>query len=127
MQFEIFKYRGFKKGDTVDAIAREFDMTRKELGELNDLEPPYSKLALGQKIKGPKTKAKAYVVGQGDTLFAISQRFKVTQKALLEANNLKAGASIRANQKITLPKGYKDTGPLRRTVAVLYHAWVPFW
>ncbi len=105
-----------KKGDTVDAIAREFDMTRKEVADLNDLEPPYNKLKLGQKIKGPKTKAKAYVVGQGDTLFAISQRFKVTQKALLEANNLKAGASIRANQRLVLPKGYKDGGPLRRTV-----------
>ena len=105
-----------KKGDTIDAIARDFDMTRKELGDLNDLDPPYNKLKLGQKIKGPKTKVKAYVVGQGDTLFAISQRFKVTQKALLEANNLKAGASIRANQRITLPAGYKDGGPIRRTV-----------
>lgn len=105
-----------KKGDTVDAIAREFDMTRKEVGELNDLDPPYDKLKLGQKIKGPKTKVKAYVVGQGDTLFAIAQRFKVTQKALLDANNMKAGATIRANQRIILPKGYKDGGPIRRAI-----------
>jgi murein DD-endopeptidase MepM/ murein hydrolase activator NlpD len=105
-----------KKGDTVDAIAREFNMTRKEVGELNDLDPPYDKLKLGQKIKGPKTKVKAYVVGQGDTLFAISQRFKVTQKALLDANDMKAGATIRANQRIILPKGYKDGGPIRRAV-----------
>lgn len=106
-----------KSGDTVDGIAREFGITRKELADLNDLEPPYNKLALGQKLKGPRSKAKAYVVGQGDTLFAIAQRFKVTQKALLDANNLKAGATIRANQRIILPSGYRDGGPLRRAVA----------
>jgi murein DD-endopeptidase MepM/ murein hydrolase activator NlpD len=104
-----------KRGDTIDAIAREFDITRKELTDANDIDAPY-KIKPGQKLKGPRSKVKAYVVGQGDTLFAISQRFKVTQKAILEANNMKAGASIRSGQKVILPKGYKDGGPVRRTV-----------
>lgn len=104
-----------KRGDTIDAIAREFGITRKQLTDANDIEPPY-RIKPGDKLTGPKSKAKAYVVGQGDTLFAISRRFGVTAGALAEANDISLGASIRAGQRLILPAGYKDAGPSRRAM-----------
>lgn len=110
--------RVVESGDALDAIARGFGATRAELVELNDLKPPYS-LRLGQKIKGPaKTAQKAYVVGQGDTMFAIAKRFSVSAAALAEENDLSTGASIKKGQKLLLPDGYKDKGPTKTTVMV---------
>ncbi len=105
-----------KRGDTIDAIAREFGITRKQLVDANDIDDA-SKIKPGLKLTGPRSKAKAYVVGQGDTMYAISRRFNVTAAALADANDLKVGASIRSGQKLILPKGYKDGGAIRRTVA----------
>ena len=61
-----------KKGDNLDAIARKLGVDRKELADANKLKSPYA-LKPGQTLKAPKAgSAKAYVVGQGDTLFAIA-------------------------------------------------------
>lgn len=105
-----------KKGDNLDAIARDLDTTRKDLADDNKLKAPYA-LRPGQVLKGPPTKAKAYVADQGDTLALIAKRFGVTQKALAEANGLKVGAPIKAGRQVILPAGYRDRGPIREEVA----------
>ncbi len=102
-----------KRRDTIDAIARNFDISRQELADANKIAPPY-KIKPGQKLKGLRVKAKAYVVGSGDTIYSIALRFKVAPKALAAANGKKVGSSIRSGEKLILPKGYKDTGPLKR-------------
>lgn len=101
-----------KKGDNLDAIARELGTTRKDLADDNKLKPPYA-LQPGQVLKGPAAKAKAYVAGQGDTMALIARRFGVTQKALAEANGLKVGAAIKPGRQVILPSGYRDRGPIR--------------
>ena len=103
-------------GDALDAIARGFGTTRAELVKLNDLEKPY-RLKLGQKIVGPAgPKSKAYVVQTGDTMTAIAKRFNVTAAALADENDLKTGAAIKKGQKLVLPAGFKDKGPIKTTV-----------
>ncbi|RRN65608.1 LysM peptidoglycan-binding domain-containing protein [Caulobacter sp. 602-1] len=110
--------RVVESGDALDAIARGFGATRAELVELNDLKPPY-RLKLGQKIKGPaKDDQKAYVVQTGDTMFAIAKRFNVTAAALADENDLKAGSAIKKGQKLILPDGYKDKGPIKTTTVL---------
>jgi murein DD-endopeptidase MepM/ murein hydrolase activator NlpD len=106
-----------KKGDTLTAIAKKMDISQADLIEVNDLKKPYV-LHPGDVLKGPQTRAKAYVVGQGDTLSAIARRFSVTAASLAAANDLRTTASIRSGQRLELPAGYKDTGPVRRTVTV---------
>lgn len=107
--------RVVESGDALDAIARGFGSTRAELVKLNDLKAPYS-LKLGQKIKGPaKDDQKAYVVQTGDTIFAIAKRFNVTAAALADENDLKATSAIKKGQKLVLPDGYKDKGPIKTT------------
>jgi murein DD-endopeptidase MepM/ murein hydrolase activator NlpD len=110
--------RVVESGDALDAIARGFGSTRAELVKLNDLKKPYN-LKLGQKIKGPaKDDQKAYVVQTGDTLFAIAKRFSVTAAALADENDLKANSAIKKGQKLVLPGGYKDKGPIKTTTVL---------
>ena len=110
--------RVVESGDALDAIARGFGATRAQLVELNDLKPPY-RLKLGQKIKGPaKDDQKAYVVQTGDTMFAIAKRFNVTAAALADENDLKASSAIKKGQKLILPDGYKDKGPIKTTTVL---------
>ena len=106
-----------KSGDSLDAIARSMGVDRKELAELNGLKSPYP-LRLGQVIKGPRSDAKAYVVGQGDTLFSIAQRFSVTAKALAAANDISIGRGLSAGRKLILPTGFRDKGPIRSKTQV---------
>ena len=105
-----------KKGDNLDAIARSMGTTRKQLADDNDLKAPYA-LQPGQTLKGPPTKAKAYVAGPDDTMALIAKRFGVTQRALAEANGLRVGAAIRSGRQVILPAGYRDRGPIREEIA----------
>lgn len=100
-----------KKGQGLDAVARELGTTRQALAEANDLKAPYA-LKPGQKLKGPGGRGKAYVVESGDTLFSIARRFGVQATELAEINDFSVNAPIRPGQKIVLPKGFKDNGPI---------------
>lgn len=110
--------RVVESGDALDAIARGMGSSRAELVKLNGLKPPYA-LKIGQKIKGPaKDDQKAYVVQSGDTLYAIAKRFGVSANDLAQANDISLGASIRKGQKLILPDGYKDGGPIKTTTVL---------
>ncbi len=100
-----------KKGDNLDAIARNLGTTRQQLADDNNLKAPYA-LRPGQVLKGPRSKsAKAYLVEQGDTLFAIGRRFGVTPAAIAEANGRDVDAPLATGEKLILPDGFKDKGP----------------
>jgi murein DD-endopeptidase MepM/ murein hydrolase activator NlpD len=107
-----------KSGQGLDAVARELGTTRKQLADDNNLKEPY-RLKPGQVLKGPASKgAKAYVVDSGDTLYAIARRFNVKAAALADENNIEVGSAIRKGQKLRLPQGFKDSGPVKKTVTV---------
>lgn len=106
-----------KDGQGLDAVARAMGSSRADLARINGLKEPY-RLKPGQVLKGPASRAKAYVVAPGDTLFAIAQRFKVSAAALADENDMAVGAPIRPGQKLRLPAGYKDGGPIRKTITV---------
>ncbi|HYE47191.1 MAG TPA: LysM peptidoglycan-binding domain-containing protein, partial [Caulobacter sp.] len=106
-----------KSGQGLDAVARELGTTRKQLAEDNNLKEPY-RLKPGQVLKGPASKGKAYVVGSGDTLYAIARRFGVSAKALADENDMALDDPIRSGQKLRLPQGFKDSGPVKKTVTV---------
>ena len=106
-----------KKGQGLDAIARELGVTTKQLAADNDLKTPY-RLQPGQELEGPATKGKAYVVQSGDTLFAVAKRFNITAAALAEENDISTKASIRKGQKLLLPEKYRDSGPTKKTITL---------
>lgn len=106
-----------KSGQGLDAVARELGTTRKQLADDNKLKEPYL-LKPGQVLKGPVSKGKAYVVESGDTLTAVAKRFNVKPAALAEENNISVKAAIKKGQKLRLPQGFKDSGPVKKSVTV---------
>jgi len=104
-----------RKGDNLSKIARKLDTTVDDLKDDNRLKS--SEVHPGQTLKGPRTSAKAYVAGADDTLAEIARRFGVKAETLRSRNGLNRNASIRAGQRIRLPDGYRDRGPIvTRTV-----------
>lgn len=105
-----------QRGDSLIAIARKLDTTVAQLRDDNGIEG--SNIRPGQKLKGPTTSAKAYIVGSGDTLYAIARRFGVTATALAEENDLSLDSTIRTGQRLRLPEGFRDRGPIETTTRV---------
>lgn len=105
-----------KKGDSLIEIARKLDTTVEQLRKDNNIKG--SNIQPGQDLKGPRSTAKAYVAGSGDTLDQIARRFSVTAAALRSENGLSRNATIRAGQRIRLPDGYRDRGPITATSRV---------
>lgn len=100
-----------KKGQGLDAVVRDTDLSRKQIADLNKLKEPFP-LRPGQKLKLPPLKGKAYVPESGDSMAAIAKRFGLTSKALASYNNISRTAPPRPGRKILLPPGFKDSGKL---------------
>lgn len=53
--------------------------------------------------------ASAVIVGQGDTVYALSRRHQVSERDIIIANNLKAPYHLIVGQRIILPRGQEHT------------------
>ena len=104
-----------KRGDTLSEIAQKFGVTVEDIIEENNLRPPYT-IYVGQKLKIPvgRKEYKYYRVRRGDTLSEIAQKFGVSVKDIIRANNLKRPYIIRVGQVLRIPvkthKGKRTTG-----------------
>jgi murein DD-endopeptidase MepM/ murein hydrolase activator NlpD len=105
-----------KRGDNLTEVARRLDTTVEQLRKDNDLRG--STIRPGQDLKGPASTAKAYVAGSGDTVDLIARRFSVSAQALRAENGLSRSAAIRPGQRVRLPDGYRDRGPITSTTRV---------
>jgi len=106
----MFRDYAVRKGDHIDAIARDLQTTRKELVDSNRLKAPY-RLTPGQHLKVPVEKA--YEAQTGDTMAAVAKRFGVSAAELSDLNDLPERARLRAGVLIALPDHYDDHGPTR--------------
>jgi murein DD-endopeptidase MepM/ murein hydrolase activator NlpD len=98
-----------EKGDTVNLISEGL-MTPKDLIiKANHLKKPYE-LEVGQHLKIPVRKA--YVVQAGDGLYGVARRFSTPVAILAELNGLEVKSRLRPDQKILLPAGARDLGPI---------------
>jgi len=100
-----------KKGDNLAKIADKLNTSVDDLKTDNKLKK--SAIHPGQVLKGPRTSAKAYVAAPGDSLEDVAKRFGVTTRALRAENGLSRSARIKPGQKVRLPAGYRDHGPVR--------------
>lgn len=100
-----------RKGDTLEKIARKLDTDIDSLKGDNHLKS--SALRPGQVLRGPGISAKGYVAGAGDTLALVGQRFGVSVERLRSENGLSRRTLLKPGQKLRLPSGYRDHGPLR--------------
>ncbi len=118
-----FRYE-VQRGDTLNAIAKRYGITVKELVEANNIADP-NRTFPGQKLIIPgymshkplpepepepvaEPAADAgehfiYTVASGDTLSAIAKRYGITLRELIEANDIENPNLIRSGQKLIIP------------------------
>ena len=106
---KMFRSYVVRKGDHLDAIARDLDTTRAVLVEANKLKRPDS-LNPGQRLKVPIEKA--YLVQAGDTVFAVAKRFDVSVANLADLNAITETHKLRAGDQLALPSVFHDSGPV---------------
>ncbi len=106
---KMFRSYVVRKGDHLDAIARDLDTTRAVLVEANKLKHPDS-LNPGQRLKVPIEKA--YLVQPGDTVFAVAKRFDVSVADLADLNAISETHKLRAGDQLALPSVFHDNGPV---------------
>jgi murein DD-endopeptidase MepM/ murein hydrolase activator NlpD len=103
-----------ERGDTLNLISEGL-MTPKDLIiKANHLKKPYE-LEVGQHLKIPLHKA--YVVQAGDGLYGVARRFSTPVAILAELNGVEVKSRLRPDQKILLPAGARDIGPVSASVS----------
>lgn len=95
-----------RSGDTVYTMAKLFNVSMRDLMDMNGLRPPYN-LTAGQVIKIPIPST--YKIQQEDTLYGISRAFGIDQTELARLNNLTAPYHLALDQELRLP--YRGTKP----------------
>ena len=83
---QYFEYYTIKKGDSLYAIAREYNINPDLLAILNGLNSE-DFIYPNQEILIPKSNYSYYVTKKGDTLDMVSQKFGTTHKELIENND----------------------------------------
>tara|TARA_R110002110_G_scaffold3305_14_gene16910 strand:+ start:93 stop:1190 length:1098 start_codon:yes stop_codon:yes gene_type:complete len=89
-----------QSGDTVYAISRRFNVSVRNIIDLNNLQPPYL-LYVGQRVVVPVTAI--HVVRRGDTLSEIADRYDVDLRDLAVANGIRQPYEIYVGQQVRLP------------------------
>ena len=90
-----------KSGESLHVIATRFDMTAKELADLNKLNLRTG-LQRGQIIQVPKV-VTDYKVRSGDSLYRIANRFGIDIDQLAEMNGLKPNTPLQIGATIKVP------------------------
>lgn len=101
-----------RAGDTISAIARKFQLSTKQLLQLNNIEAgalivPGQKLKLIANSVVPAAQAKAsaatvHVVKRGETVASIAKLHSIAISTVLSINNLSAKAIIFPGQRLTI-------------------------
>jgi membrane-bound lytic murein transglycosylase D len=99
-----------RRGENFYRIAMNYGISLASLLEANGVSAKDSHLMAGQKLvipaAGPAAAGKSgavYVVQQGDTLYSLAQRNKISLDKLLRINSLDPGVIILPGQEILLP------------------------
>ncbi|MHA1539138.1 MAG: LysM peptidoglycan-binding domain-containing protein [Alphaproteobacteria bacterium] len=90
-----------KDGDTLYSIARKYNISTKELIQINNLKPPFF-LYTGMVLHLPVTTT--YTVRQDDTIYSISRKFNIDMHTLVKANKMAKPYRIYKGKKLYIPQ-----------------------
>lgn len=90
-----------KAGDSFNSIAKRYDLTIKELAEINDISVK-SMLKPGQQIDVPK-KTISYKVKSGDNWTKLATKYDIDSKDLAEMNDTSTGKPLKIGIVIQVP------------------------
>lgn len=94
-----------QEGDTLYSLSKKYNVDFNDIIKINNIIDSTS-INVGTIIQIPKqeiiSNQNVYKVVEGDTLFGISKKFKLTLSQLMEYNNLKEGDIISLGQSLNL-------------------------
>ena len=105
----MFESYLIKKEDTLDSIAKNYNVSKEYLIDINNI---YYKddFKEGRELIVPKvsdTYFNTYVIEKGDTLYAIARKYNINPKLLSAINGISEEDYIYPKQEIMVPKeGY---------------------
>jgi len=88
-----------QKGDNLYQVAKRYDVTLRDLIEINHLKPPYH-IRTGQALLLPQKRI--HIVRRHENLMSIARQRNVDVHSLVKMNNLKPPYTIRENQRLKL-------------------------
>jgi membrane-bound lytic murein transglycosylase D len=100
-----------RRGETLIGLAQEYGVTVRELREWNGIDAA-GRIRAGQRLRvSPPRQARSsvasggrvHVVRRGETLKGLAKRYRVSVQALREANDLTAGARLKAGATLKIP------------------------
>lgn len=97
-----------EKGDTLYSLSKRFNISIDELKKINNLDSDI--LSIGQVLKLSdynNIEYDTYIVKKGDSLWAISRKYNISVKELIEINNL-TDLTLQINQQLLVPKTNKN-------------------
>ncbi|KKP97605.1 MAG: Peptidase M23 family protein, partial [Parcubacteria group bacterium GW2011_GWC2_36_17] len=99
----VIEYK-VREGDNLTKIARDFGISLNTLLWANNLES-VSIIKVGQELRVLPIDGVLYTVKRGDTLIAISQKYKTNQEQVIDFNDLLADGSLKEGVELILPGG----------------------
>lgn len=96
-----------QKGDNLYQISKRYDVTLRDLIEINNLKPPYY-IRTGQALLLPQKRI--HIVRRHETLTSIARKRNVDIHSLVTMNNLKPPYKVHENQRLKL--SYPTSSPL---------------
>lgn len=99
-----------KRGDTLNSIARKFEIDINELAGMNGI-PANTMVRVGDSIEVPELAPKTvdYVVRRGDTLARVANKHGVTLAQLAELNEIPTDAKLQAGDTLSVPNQKNGT------------------
>ncbi|WP_434779430.1 LysM peptidoglycan-binding domain-containing protein [Neisseria sp. Ec49-e6-T10] len=101
-----------EKGDTLTAIARQYNMTVNDLVALNNLSDNQIQAGKVLKVSGERvannakqsasSKERMYVVQKGDSWYSIAQKFGVKHQDIIKWNTQNASGTLKPGQQVKL-------------------------
>ncbi|MBL8641715.1 MAG: M23 family metallopeptidase [Alphaproteobacteria bacterium] len=98
-------FHTLRKGETLWAVARRYDVDLRDMLDLNGLRAPY-KMGVGDRIKIPAPQK--YTVKNLDTLYKVSRMFDTTTTELTRLNNINPPYRLLAGQTLHLPPRHRQ-------------------
>ncbi len=103
-----------QKGDNLYQVSKRYDVTLRDLIDINKLKPPYH-IRPGQALLLPKKRL--HIVRRHETLTSISRKRNVDIHSLVKMNNLKPPYNLHENQRLKLsyPTTSRSSAPFAQT------------
>jgi murein DD-endopeptidase MepM/ murein hydrolase activator NlpD len=96
-----------KSGDTIDSIAKFFNISRNTIRWQNDI-PSKGAIKSGQKLIILPITGVLHTVQKGDTLSGIAKKYEGTVSGIMRFNDLSSNRDLVVGMKIIIPEGEKN-------------------